>query len=777
MQMAFRWLAVAALAASFSATAQVANCPFNVDGTGTRADSLRDGVQLMRYAQGLRGRALVEETAASGTDLDALAATVAQNISSRAAQLDVNGSGAFDVADATAIMRVLLGYNTGGLLPIASAATSDPRGAGKFAVRDTDAAVKLYLDGGCTSSPVTEQQAVSRFLTQATFGASKSDIIAFQSLAQDSAVTGDAVKKRASTWINAQMTLPIGATHYDYINTPVNGCGDLFDCRNSSNYARHSFWQQALTRNDQLRQRMAFALSQIFVVSTNSNVNNPFQLAAYMDVMHKNAFGNYRDILENVSRSPAMGVYLSHLRNDGVSANPNENYAREVLQLFSVGLVQLDNNGRPKSGNIPTYDEETIRAFARVFTGLSYDDQRTAAQRCPSNPNETIPNYGWSPTSGCADVGFETSRYDMSAFVRSMRMYDGYHSALEKRLLQYETASAASPDSRCSAANIDANKVLPAIAPEAGITRGTRVSRATADAMMSRAIDNIFCHPNVGPFISEQLIRFFVTSTPSPEYVARVTAVFNDSNGAATGGVRGDFKAVLRAILLDDEAIAPMTLADASREKFGKLKEPMIRFASVFRAFPQPSIAGLTGRRRIDGVNGFENGLGQGPYQSPTVFNFFHPEFSPPGPVFNANAFGPEFEITTTTSIAGTQNFMGDVVTRRPPAASAYVDYGIRYPSGGSCQLDPAVAGGVIVNDCIFMNMSDLQAIALDASAMIDYVNLVLMGGRLPESVKASYVQALSTAYPVLDDPVRKRDRVRAAMWLAIQSPEFQIQY
>jgi uncharacterized protein (DUF1800 family) len=777
MQTTIQWLALAVLLASSSVAAQVANCPFNVDGTGTRADSLRDGVQMLRYAQGIRGRALVEETAAAGVDLDALATTVAQNIASREARLDVNGSGAFDVADATAIMRVLLGYNTGRLLPVTATATSDPRGAGKFAIRDTDAAVQLYLDGGCTSSAVSEQQEISRFLTQTTFGASKTDVIAFQSLAQDTAVSGSAVRRRASTWINAQMALPIGATHYDYINTPANGCGDLFDCRMGTNYARHSFWQQALTRNDQLRQRMAFALSQIFVVSTNSNINNHFQLASYMDLMHKHAFGNYRDLLEDVSRSPAMGVYLSHLRNNGASANPNENYAREVLQLFSIGLVQLENNGRPKAGNTPTYDEDVIRAFARVFTGMSYDDRRTAAQRCPSNANEVIPNYGWSPTSGCADVGFETSRFDMSAFARPMMMYDGYHSALEKRLLQYDTAAAASPDPRCSAARIDASKVLPAIAPEAGITRGTRVSKATADAMMSRAIDNIFCHPNVGPFISEQLIRFFVTSTPSPEYVARVTAVFNDSNGAASGGVRGDFKAVLRAILLDSEAIAPAALANADRERFGKLKEPMIRFTSIFRAFPEPNIAGLTGRRRIDNVSGLENGLSQGPYQSPTVFNFFHPEFSPPGPILNANAFGPEFEITTTTSIAGTQNFMGDVVTRRPPSASAYVDYGIRYPSTGSCQLDPNAAGGVVVNDCIFMNMSDLQAISLDSGAMIDYLNLVLMGGRLPESIKDSYVQALNAAYPVVDDPVRKRDRVRAAMWLAVQSPEFQIQY
>jgi uncharacterized protein (DUF1800 family) len=750
-----------ALLSSFTVSAQITSCPFNADGTGTTADALRDGVLLARYARGVRGTALVAETNATAT-------TVETNIAANLTRLDVNASGAFDTADALIIMRVLLGYNTGTMLPVGTPA------AGKFATRDTNAAIKTYLDGGCTSTALTEQQAASRFLTQATYGAKRSDITSFVALAGSGPTSDDAFKRKARTWINNQAAIGIGAKHFDYVNTPSNGCLDQLDCRFTSKYARHSFWQQSLTRNDQLRQRMALALSEIFVMSTNSNVNNSFQVAAYMDLMAANALGNYRNVLESVIRSPAMGVFLSHLRNNGASETPNENFAREVLQLFSVGLVPLNVAGVP-IGTAPTYDEDTVRGFSRIFTGLSYDDRRTGAQVCPDGRTDTIPNFFWSPTSTCSIAGSEKIRFDMSGFARPMVIYPGYHSNKEKRLLQYDTATAASPDLNCTAARIDASKLLPAIAPEAGVTNGTRVSTATGNAMLSRAIDNIFCHPNVGPFISEQLIRFFVTSTPSPEYVARVSAVFNDNGNINTAtGRRGDLKAVITAILLDDEALKPDLLSDTARERFGKLKEPMLRFSAILRAFPHPTIAGHSGRRLIDNINGVESGIAQGPYQSPSVFNFFHPEFSPPGPIKNANAFGPEFEITTTTSIAGTQNFLGSLITRRPSSASAYADYGVRTPSEGACNLGTAPE---VTTDCILLDFTDLQPMALDADMLIDYTNLVLMGGRLPASVKANYAAAINTAYPALDDATRKRNRVSAALWLAVHSPEFQIQY
>jgi uncharacterized protein (DUF1800 family) len=750
-----------ALLSSSAVSAQISSCPFNADGTGTTADALRDGILLVRYARGMRGADLVAETNATATAVEA-------NVAANIARLDVNASGAFDTADALIIMRVLLGYNTGTLLPVGTPA------AGKFATRDTDAAVKTYLDGGCTSTPLAEQQAASRFLTQATYGTKRADITSFVALAGSGPTTDDAVKRKARTWINNQTAIGVAAKHFDYVNTPPNGCLDQDACKFSSKYARHSFWQQALTRDDQLRQRMAFALSEIFVVSTNSDVNNPFQVAAYMDLMSANALGNYRDLLESVVRSPAMGVFLSHIRNNGASETPNENFAREVLQLFSVGLVPLNVAGVP-IGTTPTYDEDTVRGFARIFTGLSYDDQRTAAQKCPDGRSDTIPNFFWSPTASCAIVGSEKIRFDMAAFARPMIIYPGYHSNKEKRLLQYDTATAASPDLNCTAARIDASKLLPAIAPEAGVTNGTRVSTATGNVMLSRAIDNIFCHPNVGPFISEQLIRFFVTSTPSPEYVSRVSAVFNDNGNINTStGRRGDLKAVITAILLDEEAIKPDLLSDTAREKFGKLKEPIMRFSGVLRAFPHPTIPGHSGRRLIEGINSVESGIAQGPYQSPSVFNFFHPEFSPPGPIKNANAFGPEFEITTTTSIAATQNTLGTLITRRPSSASAYADYGVRPPSEGACTLGAAPE---VTTDCIFLDFTDLQPMALDANMLLDYANLVLMGGRLPASVKANYATAINTAYPVLDTPARKRERISAALWLAAHSPEFQIQY
>jgi uncharacterized protein (DUF1800 family) len=753
---------VASALVSSSANAQVASCPFSVDGVST-ADALRDGILLARYARGLRGADLVAETNA---DANAVETTIKNNVS----RLDINGSGAFDTADATAILRVLLAYNTSTLLPLTTPA------AGEFAIRDTNAAIQAYLNGGCNSATLSDQQAASRFLTQATFGPDKASITGFLALTGIGPATDDPIKRKAAKWIADQTALPIGATHYDYVNTPSNGCTNQLDCRFRNQYGRHSFWQQALTRNDQLRQRMAFALSEIFVVSTNSNVNNPFELAGYMDLMSKHAFGNYRDLLEDVTRAPAMGVFLSHLRNNGASATPNENYAREVLQLFSVGLEPLNLDGTP-SALTPVYDEDTVRGFARAFTGLSYDDQRTqTSQKCPDTQGlkEVFPNFNWSPTSSCAVVGSEQARYDMTAYKRPMVIYPGYYSAQEKKLLQYSAAGAVSSDPRCSAANINANQLLPAIAPEAGVTNGTKVSTATGNIMLDRALDNIFCHPNVGPFISEQLIRFFVTSTPSKAYVARVATVFNN-NGS---NVRGDLKSVITAILLDDEALTPALLANVDRQKFGKLKEPITRFSAVLRAFPHPNnIPGHSGRRLIDGVSSTENGLNQSPYQSPSVFNFFHPEFSPPGPVKNAGALGPEFEITTAVSVAGTQNTLGTLITRRPPATSAYADYGYRSPTGdGLCELDPTKT--VVTTDCIFLDFTDLQSLEPDANGLLDYANLVLLGGRLPESVKANYVTAINTAYPLIaGDAARKRQRISAALWLAVHSPEFQIQY
>jgi hypothetical protein len=275
------------------------------------------------------------------------------------------------------------------------------------------------------------------------------------------------------------------------------------------------------------------------------------------------------------------------------------------------------------------------------------------------------------------------------------------------------------------------------------------------------------------------LIRFFSTSTPSPEYVARVTAAFNN-NGS---NVRGDLKAVIRAILLDDEALDGAALATAERPKYGKLREPIMRLAHILRAFPRPTtgapaFSGRYFRYFIDNLDSVEYGLNQGPLQSATVFNFYHPEFAPPGPVQRANGTAPEFEITTTTAIASAQSYLGDLVSRRPYAdPNPYVDFGFfgsSYP--GNC--DPYQGR---YQDCIFMDYGELMAKWQSSSDLFDYINLVLLGGKLPASVKATYVSALDTTYPSNPNASqladRKRDRVRVALWLAVHAPEFQVQY
>jgi uncharacterized protein (DUF1800 family) len=752
-----------AAASSVQTHAQLSNCPFNIDGTGSAADALRDGVVLARYARGLRDSSLV---AGTGANLATVTNTIATNLD----RLDINGNGVFDEADAVAINRILFFFNT-------TAAPVTPVPA--FATRDTATAMKAYLDGGCSSISLTEQQRAAKFLTQTTFGPKAADLAAFTALAPDSAVTGSAFKKKASTWLNDQLNAPLfPQKHYDYIvDYAANVCIAPGCTGFGTEVARQSFWKQAITGNDQLRQRLVYALSQIAVVSSNGNSNDPYELAGYLDMLSANAFGNFRDILAGVVRSPTMGRYLDHLRNDGQSTTPNENFAREVLQLFSVGLIRLNTDGTNQAGNPATYTEDVVKGFARSFTGMSYDDPRTSV-RCQGNPSEELPNWWWSPDSECYPDTDPTVIADLGAWARPMKTYDGRHSAAARSLLQYDASNPASPDSRCAASNITPYQNIASIPTVATLSR-TKVSKATADLMINRAIDNIFCHPNVGPFISKQLIRFFVTSTPTPEYVTRVVNVFNN-NGSS---VRGDMKAVIRAVLLDDEALNPEALSNTNRAKFGKLREPILRLSALLRAFPRPATPANSGRFYIDSLNSVEFGINQGPLQSPSVFNFFHPEFSPPGPVQQANALGPEFEITTTTSIAATQNFFGGIVTQGNYTNSPYSDYARMYTSfPGNCNAYSATAP--VYTDCIFMDLTDVFTNVADSALMFDYVNLVLLGGRLPASVKANYVTALDSAYSPnftgltaqqLAD--RRRDRVKAALWLAVHSPEFQVQY
>lgn len=423
----------------------------------------------------------------------------------------------------------------------------------------------------------------ARLLTQATFGGEHAEQRAL--LEADPAV-----------WLDAQLAQPLGETHWDYVTR--RGPPGCSVCESTGRNAfMESFWRQADLAPDQLRRRFAFALSQILVIDDSEG---EFAVASYLDMLERHAFGNYRDLLRDVSLHPAMGKYLSHMANqkaDPVTGRvPDENFAREAMQLFSIGLWELNLDGSRRldqSGQpIPTYDQDDILNMARVFTGMSWGGADTSQAR-------------WN---GFQINGVSSQRWDLP-----MQFYERYHAPEAKVILKRLTIPAGTPG------------------PET----------------LEQAIDVLFNHPNVGPFIGEQLIQRLVTSNPSRGYVERVARAFND-NGS---GVRGDMKSVLRAILLDPEARTIPPNVDAA----GKLREPVMRFSQWLRAYGGLAASGL---HRITGLENTTTALGQAPFKSPSVFNFYRPDYQPPGAIAAAGLRAPEFQITHETSVTGYANFM-----------------------------------------------------------------------------------------------------------------------
>lgn len=371
--------------------------------------------------------------------------------------------------------------------------------------------------------------AVARFLQQATFGPSPADLKAVHSMGYE-------------RWIKKQFKLKVSG-HLTNVMAMVNADPNAGF---SGTYTFNTWWQQSVSAPDQLRQRVAFALSQILVVSESGVLSdNPRALSAYYDVLLTHAFGNFRDLLRAVTLSPAMGEYLDMRRNDkgnlAQGTHPNENYAREILQLFSVGLNRMWPDGtlvlNTQGDLVPTYDQDVIIGFARVFTGWNYYQTNQANKRLPTN---------WNPDDDS---------------IRPMVLVPTHHELGTKRLLD--------------------NAILP---PAQGAQADS--TKTNFDGYCSRdlelGLDAIFQNQNVGPFICRQLIQRLVTSHPTRDYLFRVVQKFND-NGE---GVRGDMQAVIKAILLDYEARSPFMLAAPS---FGKQREPLLRATAMARAFPAPA--------------------------------------------------------------------------------------------------------------------------------------------------------------------------------------------
>ena len=514
----------------------------------------------------------------------------------------------------------------------------------------------------------TMQKDAARLLVQATYGPTLAAI-------------DTVVAKGPATWIDEQLALPSTYSHLNYLQARAAAkAGD-----DHNGILQESIWQQALQGNDQLRQRVAFAWSEIFVISS-FRIFDAQGVGAYMDVLTRNAFANYRTLLEAVTLNQAMGVYLDMLRSDkedpATGRVPNENYAREVLQLFSIGLEELNPDGAAKvdgSGQpIATYDQDVVLGFAKAFSGWS---------------------YGVAPLD---DNGFYYGVYPYPANYWStpMKAFPGHHSPSSKLLLRGLTLSAGQ----------------------------------TAEKDMKDALDNIFNHPNVGPFIGKQLIQRLVTSNPSPAYVGRVATVFNN-NGA---GVRGDMKAVLKAILMDAEA---RSTASAAGAQFGKQREPVVRFSNLVRAFNGTSPSGRYGFWYLDSI---EYGMGQGHFKSPSVFNFFDPAYAPQGPIADAKLVAPEFQITTDTQIISSSNFTKYLI---------YYGYGAEDVTR------------------VNLNYASVQSLAADPATLVDKLDLLLTAGNLSPATRTAVIAAVG-AYPA----ALLKERTQAAVYLIAVSPDFVIQ-
>lgn len=463
---------------------------------------------------------------------------------------------------------------------------------------------------GTPPVPLVTPNDASRFLEQATFGATDDSIhhlsmIGFQ------------------PWLDEQFALPQTPHEPDIetaiiLNNPPCASGDvkcnaaLFVQNSQNEYlVQDSFWQHALAGNDQLRQRVAYTLSEMFVVSSAADFqiqSMPRGEANYLDLLGKDAFGNFRTLLEDVTLNPIMGEMLSMLHNDKGNANtdPDENYAREIMQLFTIGLYQLNDDGSLKLGTngqpIPTYSNTDVQGLAATFTGFSWN--------IPGNKSDTA----WSNCCVYVGPGFGEELLPMQSF-------PSHHSTVQKQFLGVTIPASGSPD------------------PEGDL---------------KIALDTLFNHPNLPPFFCKQMIQHLVTSNPSPAYIGNCSAVFKD-NGL---GVRGDLKAVITEILLDPEA--RNSASDFSNPKYGKVREALLRYTEWARAFSAQS---RTGSYWLGSTEDPIWGLGQMTLRSPTVFNWFAPGYVPPGTSIEAAGLvGPEFQMTNVSSVVGYINFMQDSI-------------------------------------------------------------------------------------------------------------------
>ena len=540
-------------------------------------------------------------------------------------------------------------------------------------------------DGGSTPEPppvavpLSDAEA-ARFLTQATFGPTEADINVLKPLGY-------------RAWLDQQMALP-SSSHRVYMdNRLVQLRLTQPTATLNANHFYESFWSYSANGQAQLRERMKLALSEIFVISMIDPAVDARGASSYYDMLGDNAFGNYRTLLQQVSLHPMMGVYLTHLANQkedtATGREPDENYAREVMQLMSIGVHRLnidgsvvtDGSGAP----VPAYSQADIAGLARVFTGMSW--------------------YSPTPTNNT----FLGRNRDPDASIRPMIFYPAFHSTSAKTFL------------------------------------GTTIAGGSTDgaAELNAALDVIFNHPNVGPFIGRQLIQRLVTSNPSPAYVQRVATVFNN-NGS---GVRGDLAAVVRAILLDAEA---RDMTSVSSATFGKVREPMVRLVNWMRAFSATSVSG----NYLITSTSANTSLGQSPLASPSVFNFYRPGYIPPNTrLGTAGLRAPEFQIVDEVTVAGYANTMQNVI-------GTGIGTGTDVRSAYTAEV--AVAG--------------------DATLLVERVNRLLLYGqmsptlrvRITDSVNSVAIPGAGATQAQID--AARLNRAKLAIYMTMISPEYLVQ-
>ncbi len=571
---------------------------------------------------------------------------------------------------------------------------------------DADADGTLSINGEGLELDI---QGASRFLASTTLGSTIEEIEALTDQGMEAWID-EQIDLPATTY-----TIPTIQLYFDFYERCVNAIGvdSCSDYRPNLLHWRFTWWQQTMIAQDHLRQRVAMALSEILVLSDQSDLSNfPHGLAAYYDILVNNAFGNFRELMLDVTLNPSMGFYLSHFNNPKavpmLNINPDENYAREIMQLFSIGLYELNQDGTrkidPDTGLwIPTYTDDDIRGLAKVFTGLS-------GSKWENEDNPTPVRFG--------------RRFGVYSKIDPMAMYDEWHQPGPKTIVGDFTI----PEGQTGMEDVEL------------------------------AIDHLFNHDNVGPFLAIRLIQRLVKSNPSPAYIERVAGVFA-SNGQ---GIRGDMAAVIRAILLDEEAMECYWIEDT---KNGMLRAPMLRLTQLLKG-----LKAETESEHFWSAGGvFKAFTGQHTLSSPTVFNFYRPDYVPDSEFAYLNMTGPEYQILNSSTSSNYVNFMLIALMEdyfRERFDSEFNLHFLNELRIGRRNLiyDDVRPYEARLNDPLWLDL------AYAPSEMVDYLDILLANGQLSDETRERITSSASRSD--IFDPVTS---AHYAVFLLMIDPDYVI--